>query len=57
MTTVRRWFARHQRSLAVIAGSLLVVVGVGMVFVPAAFVLGGVAFIVFFGIDFGRPGS
>jgi uncharacterized membrane protein HdeD (DUF308 family) len=50
----RRFLARHQRSFAIIAGTLLVIAGVGMVFLPAALVLAGVAVIGFFGIDFGR---
>jgi hypothetical protein len=50
----RRLVARHHRSMAIVAGSLLVIAGVGMVALPAALVLGGVALIGFFGIDFGR---
>lgn len=57
VAAARRAFARHHRSLAIVAGTGLVVAGVGMVFVPAAFILAGVAVVGFFGIDFGRPGS
>lgn len=51
---ISRWLSRHQRAIAVLAGTGLVVAGVAMVFVPAAFILAGAALVGFFGIDFGR---
>jgi uncharacterized membrane protein HdeD (DUF308 family) len=54
---IRKALVRHHRSIALIAGTASVVAGVAMVFVPAAFVLAGVALIGFFGIEFGRAPS
>lgn len=54
---LRRTVVRQHHALALLAGSALVVGGVGMVAVPAAMILAGVLVIGLFGIEFRRPGA